>query len=215
MNKYLDFITETIKGRTLYRILFQQEVFCAQKFITGKVLDIGSGGKPSYEKYLPKNIEYIKTDYQEKNGIDKVVDFNNRLPFEAGSVDTVFLFHNLYIANDPKTTLVEVNRVLKKGGHLLISNPFGVNVMAEPNDFGRLTKQGLGRLLAEAGFEVVEMKQIGDRFSVIAYTLHAFFLIWPIRLITNAIAQVCDKLIPSGMKRTHPFPLGYFYVARK
>lgn len=215
MNKYLDFITETIKGRTLYRILFQQEVFRAQEFIAGKVLDIGSGGKPSYEKYLPKNIEYIKTDYTQKNGIDKVVNFNERLPFEVGTIDTVFLFHNLYIANDPLQTLSEVNRVLKKGGHLLISNPFGVNVMAEPNDFGRLTKQGLERLLSEAGFEIGEAKQIGDRFSVVAYALHAFFLVWPIRIIFSSLALVCDKLIPLGMRKTHPFPLGYFYVARK
>lgn len=215
MNTFLDFIQQTIKGRTLYRILFQQEVFHAQNFVTGKVLDIGSGGKPSYEKYLPKNIEYIKTDYREKDGIDKVVNFNDRLPFEAGTIDTVFLFHNLYIANDPKATLAEVNRVLKKGGHVLISNPFGVNVMAEPNDFGRLTKQGLDKLLAEAEFEVIKVKQIGDRFSVIAYALHAFFLIWPIRIIFNSVALVCDKLIPSGMRKNHPFPLGYFYVARK
>ena len=211
----MDFIWETIKGRTLYRILFQQEVFRSGTFIVGKVLDIGARGKPSYEKYLPKNIEYIKTDYVQKNGVDQVLDFNQLFPFADASIDTVFLFHNVYIAENPAHVLVEVHRVLKKGGHLLISNPFGVNVMAEPHDYGRFTKEGLEKIMRGANFDIVYGKQIGDRFSVIAYALHAFFLIWPIRLICNSIAFFCDTLIPRGMKKNHPFPLGYFYVARK
>jgi SAM-dependent methyltransferase len=179
------------------------------------VLDIGAGGKPSYEKYLSKNIEYIKTDYVQKNGVDQVLDFNQPFPFADASIDTVFLFHNLYIAENPAQVLSEVYRVLKKGGHVLISNPFGVNVMAEPHDYGRLTKEGLEKVVHGALFDIVHMRQIGDRFSVISYALHAFFLIWPIRLVCNAIALLCDTLIPRGMKKNHPFPLGYFYVARK
>ncbi len=211
----MDFIWETIRGRTLYRILFQQEVFRAQPYVVGRVLDIGAGGKPSYEKYLPKNIEYIKTDYVQKNGVDQVLDFNQSFPFADASIDTVFLFHNVYIAENPAHVLAQVHRVLKKGGHLLISNPFGVNVMAEPHDYGRFTKEGLEKIVHEAHFDIVHMRQIGDRFSVISYALHAFFLVWPIRLICNAIALLCDTLIPRGMKKNHPFPLGYFYVARK
>ena len=211
----MDFIWETIRGRTLYRILFQQEVFRAQPYVVGRVLDIGAGGKPSYEKYLPKNIEYIKTDYVQKNGVDQVLDFNQSFPFADASIDTVFLFHNVYIAENPAHVLAQVHRVLKKGGHLLISNPFGVNVMAEPHDYGRFTKEGLEKIVHEAHFDIVHMRQIGDRFSVISYALHAFFLVWPIRLMCNAIALLCDTLIPRGMKKNHPFPLGYFYVARK
>lgn len=210
-----DFIKETVRGRTLYRVLFQQEVFQSFKYISGKVLDVGSGGNPTYKKYLPKNIEYIKTDFVKKDGVDQILDFNEKFPFNDESVNTIFLFHNLYISEKPEDVLEEVKRVLSKDGFFLISNPFGTNIMPEPHDYNRFTKEGLDNLIRKAGLIIVESKAIGDRFSVIANTMHAFFLFWPIRLVFNMFAILCDKLIPKGMKRNHPFPLGYFYVIRK
>ena len=178
------------------------------------MLDIGSGGNPSYVKYLPTNIEYIKSDYIEKNGVKNVVDFNKTLPFDDESMDTIFLFHNIYIAEDIHKTLFEVKRILKPEGVVLISSPFGMNVMAEPHDYVRYTKEGLHRLVGEF-FKIEKVAMLGDRFSVSANSFHAFFLIWPIRIIINTLALFFDKLIPKGMKKNHPFPIGYFYVARK
>jgi len=210
-----DYIRETFRGRSIYRILFQREVYKNYKYIKGSVLDIGSGANPSYLKYLPKGIDYKKTDYVKKDGVDEILDFNQVFPFEDNSFDTVLLFHNLYIAKDPHKTIGEVKRVLKPNGFVLISSPFGMNIMAEPNDFRRFTKEGLDNLFNNLDMEIVYVKSIGDRFSVIANTLHAFLLIAPIRIIFNSIAIICDKLIPRGMKKNHPFPIGYFYVVRK
>jgi len=210
-----DFFRETIRGRTLYRILFQQAVLISAPFIRGRVLDIGSGSNPTYQKYLPQKIEYLKTDYVQKENIQQVLDFNNKFPFEDESVQTVFLFHNLYIAEDPRAVLEEVKRVLSKDGFILISNPFGTNIMPEPHDYNRLTEEGLDNLITKTSLVIVEAKALGDRFSVIANTMHAFFVFWPVRLVFNVLAIFCDKLIPKGMKRNHPFPLGYFYVIRK
>ncbi len=210
-----DYIRETISGKTLYRILFQQEVFKASRYIKGRVLDIGSGEGPTYKKYLPKDISYITTDYVQKTGISQIVNFNEKFPFDDSSIDSVFLFHNLYIAENPNHVLGEVRRVLKEGGYLLISNPFGVNVMPEPHDYGRLTGEGLEKILKDSNLKIESIVKIGDRFSVGAYALHAFFLIWPIRFIFNSLALLLDKLVPSGMKKKQPFPLGYFIVAKK
>lgn len=210
-----NFFKETMSGKTLYRVIFQQAVYNSSRYIKGKVLDIGSGGNPSYKKYLPKDIDYIKTDFVQKDGVDQILDFNQKFPFEDASLDTIFLFHNLYIAEDPSHVLSEAKRVLREGGYLLISSPFGTNIMPEPHDYNRFTKEGLDNLVRKVGFKIEEFMALGDRFSVIANTLHAFFLIWPIRIVFNFLAVFCDKLIPSGMKRNHPFPLGYFYVIRK
>lgn len=210
-----DYLRETISGKTLYRILFQQEVFKASRYIKGRVLDIGSGGNLTYAKYLPKEIVHIRTDYVQKEGVSQVLNFNERFPYEDSSVDTVLLFHNLYIAEKTNHVLVECRRVLKDGGCVLISNPFGVNCMPEPRDFGRLTKEGFEKALEESNLKIELLEQIGDRFSVCAYALNAFFLIWPVKLIFNSLALLLDTLIPSGMKRKQPFPLGYFIVAKK
>jgi hypothetical protein len=104
---------------------------------------------------------------------------------------------------------------VKPGGHVVISNPFGMNIMAEPHDYIRFTKEGLDKILTEQGFTIIVSENVGDRFSLIANTLHAFLLVWPIRLIVNMIALMCDRLIPKGIKKNHPFPIGYFYVIRK
>jgi SAM-dependent methyltransferase len=210
-----DFFKQVQIGKTLYRTLFQQELFKNSKYIQGKVFDIGSGGNPSYKKYLPKNIELITTDYIQKTGVVTIVDFNKKININDDSVDTVLLFHNLYIAENPWETLKEVFRIVKPGGHVVISNPFGMNIMAEPHDYIRFTKEGLDKILTEQGFTIIVSENVGDRFSLIANTLHAFLLVWPIRLIVNMIALMCDRLIPKGIKKNHPFPIGYFYVIRK
>lgn len=215
MARIIDFLKNNIKGKTIYRILFQQSLLDANFFINGTVLDIGSGGSPSYEKYLPSNIKYTKTDYTQKSGVDKVLDFNNKFDFPDASFDTVFLFHNLYISLNPEFTMSEIKRVLKDGGHLLVSNPFTANEMPEPHDYVRFSKEGLDKLIEKTGFKIVKFRRLGDRFSVCAYALHPLLLIWPIRLVVNTIALMLDFIIPNKLKTNYPFPLGYFYVTRK
>ena len=215
MARVIDYIKNTIRGKTIYRILFQWSLMDANFFINGKVLDIGSGGGPSYEKYLPKNIEYIKTDYTQKPGVDKVLDFNAKFDFPDATFDTVFLFHNLYIAENPDFTILEIKRVLKDGGYLLISNPFTANEMPEPHDYVRFSKEGLDRLIEKSGLKIVKFKRLGDRFTVSAYALSPLLLIWPIRLVVNTIALAFDFIIPNKLKTNYPFPLGYFYATRK
>ncbi len=215
MARIIDFLKNNIKGKTIYRILFQWSLLNANSFISGTVLDIGSGGNPSYEKYLPKNIKYTKTDYVQKDGVGKVLDFNKKFDFPDASFDTVFLFHNLYIAEDSEFTMSEVKRVLKNGGYLLISNPFTANEMPEPHDYIRFSKEGIDRMIEKTGFEIVEFKRLGDRFSVCAYALNPLLLIWPIRLVVNTLALMLDFIIPRKLKTNYPFPIGYFYVTRK
>lgn len=215
MYKIIDFLSNTIKGKTLYRILFQQCVLQHQRYIMGRVLDIGAGSNPSYTDYFPDNIDYIKTDYIKKSNVEHVLDFNLKFSFDNDYFNSVLLFHNLYIAKDQSYTLSEIHRVLKKGGCLLISSPFAVNEMPEPHDYNRLTKEGLDSILLCNDFEILESKRIGERFTLFAYSIHPLLIIWPIRLIVNAFALLLDCFIPNKLRSNYPFPIGYFYVVRK
>ena len=73
------FIIETLYGKTIGRILFNREVFKKNNFLSGKVLDIGSGTNPSYEKYLDKKkFVKIKTtkyekDFYESDGNEEIL----------------------------------------------------------------------------------------------------------------------------------------------
>lgn len=215
MEKVLDFIACSIKGKSIYRILFQQTLKDNNTFIVGKVLDIGSGPKPSYVKYLPKNIEHTKTDYYSHKDLSLSLDFNKPFNFPDETFDTVFLFHNIYIARNADFTLKESVRVLKKGGCLFISSPFSANEMPEPHDFVRFSKEGLDRMFFENKLETLYFKRIGDRFALCAYALHPLLYFSILRTVFGGLALFLDFLTPKKLKKNYPFPIGYFYVTRK
>ena len=68
----------------------------------------------------------------------------------------------------PQKSAQEVYRVLKKGGHILVTAPQINELHEEPNDFFRYTKYGLSVVFEDAGFSVVESVQRGGFFTVIA-----------------------------------------------
>lgn len=211
-----DFIHNVIKGKTIYRILFQRVLKKHNNLITGRVLDLGAGGNPSYYRYMDmKGREFVKTDYIHKAGVNEIVDFDQPFPFSDASFDTVCIFHALYIAKDPNAVLTEVRRVLKPGGALVLSMPFVANEMPEPHDYIRYTMEGLQVLVEGVGFETVVQERIGDRGTAATYIMSPLYIVWPIKLIAYSLALLIDALIPKKLKRNYPFPIGYFYVARK
>ncbi|MCG2699678.1 methyltransferase domain-containing protein [Candidatus Parcubacteria bacterium] len=177
---------------------------------------MAAGSNPSYYKYLDfKKIKIIRADYNLDKSPDLKIDLNQSLPLDNNSIDNIFLFNVIYIIKNPKKLLKEIHRVLKKGGRLFISSPFIFNEAREPNDFRRLTSQGLERALGKSGFSDFEIIPYGERFSVIVYLLHNFFIFNFIRLIAFSKALLFDKLIPKKIKKLHPCPLGYFIIAKK
>lgn len=215
MVSIINLIKKTLAGKTLFRLYFEECILNSQKFIKGRVLDIGSGSRPSYIASLPSNITYLKSEYIAQKGIDFVIDFNKSFGIGSEEVDTILLFNNLYIAEKPEVTFSEIFRVLKKDGCVLISSPYATNEMPEPHDFLRFTSEGLDRLCNSSGFEIVEKKFMGDRFSVCAYAMHPFFVFSVIRVLANILAVCFDMLIPKRVRNKHPLPMGYFYVIRK
>lgn len=215
MFKIIDFIKQIFRGKSIYRILFNWQVRENCKDLSGDVLDLAGGSRPSYYKYLPKDLRIIKTDYKKNSGIDKIVDINKPLPFNSDFVESVFLFNAIYIAKDRSLLLAELNRILKKGGRIFIASPFIASELAEPNDFCRLTEEGLEQEFKQAGFADFKITRFGERFSSAAYLLHSFFIFSFIRLIIYSFCLLLDKIIPKKIKKLHPTPLGYFCVIRK
>lgn len=209
--KIISFISQTLSGKSIYRTLFNGLVEEECRDLSGRVLDLASGANPSYERYLPKEMELVKADQT----TSKPVDFNHELPFEDGEFDAVLLFNAIYIAENVEFTLKEVRRVLRVGGKLFIASPFISPEMPEPHDYRRLTSEGLSQVLELSGFTEFKIQRFGERFSSAVYLLHPVFLVSPIRLLANLLALFFDRLIPEKVIRLHPVPLGYFVTARK
>ncbi|MFT5179647.1 MAG: peptidoglycan/xylan/chitin deacetylase (PgdA/CDA1 family) [Candidatus Paceibacteria bacterium] len=207
-------VRQILKGKTIYRSYFNQLVEKHTKHLKGEILDLAGGERPSYRDYLSKDIKLVQTNISDSNNVSGV-DFNGPLPFEDNSFDGVFLFNALYISDNPKDLLSEINRVLRPGGTCLIASPFISNEMPEPHDYARFTKEGLDMLFKDFDFSGVNIERFGERFTVTAYLLHPFFLFNIIRLPVYLLAHLLDSVIPTKITEKHPTPLGYFCVLRK
>jgi len=207
------FIKQILSGKTLGRAVFNKEVMQHAHLLSGRVLDL-AGGEGSYHCFLPANIQLTRTDAQLKNNLDRIVDFNEPLPFREHSFDAVLLFNALYIAEEPEKLMREIRRIVKPGGTTLMASPFMQNEMREPHDYRRLTSEGLEKLFTEAGFLGIEIIPYSERCTVAANLLHAFWYFSVIRVFAYSLACALDRLIPRGMRKNHPSPIGYFCILK-
>ncbi|MFC1701027.1 methyltransferase domain-containing protein [Patescibacteria group bacterium] len=217
MNKTLDFIKQVFHSKSIYRILFNWQVQEHCNNLTGICLDLAGGGNPSYYNYwfLNKSSKLVRTDFNLDKKPDMAVNLNQVLPFENNSMDNIFLFNAIYIIKEPERLIREINRVLKKDGRFFISSPFIFNEAKEPDDYRRLTSQGLEELFKIGNFNNFKIISFGERATSAIHLLHSFFIFNFMRLIIFTGALIFDKFVPKKVRKLHPCPLGYFAIAKK
>ena len=212
----LNTIKQALKGQSIYRVLSQQYLkkYCPE--LSDEVIDLAGGGKNNYFACLNlKNARYRNTDIKQKSGVDIVLDLTKPLPLSDDSFDAALLFNCLYIFEKPVDVLREIHRILKKDGKFLLITPFVFNEAPEPNDFWRFTSQGLQEILRKAGFEEIEIIAFGEKFTVCLSILNKFLFLKFLRPFFYLTAIFLDKLVPKGIKKNHPLPLGYLAIVRK
>ena len=67
--------------------------------------------------------------------------------------------------------MTEAKRLLRPGGHLILTAPFFWPLHEEPRDFYRYSPYGLRYLLEETGFEVVEVVPLSGVWTTLALHL--------------------------------------------
>jgi SAM-dependent methyltransferase len=102
--------------------------------------------------------DYVGVDMRDGPGVD-IVGTADALPFPDGAFDVVVSTEMLEHDPSPWLSLAEMRRVLRPGGHLLLTtrgNGFGEH--HEPDDFWRFMPGSMPRLLELAGCEPVAME---------------------------------------------------------
>lgn len=149
-----------------------------------------------------------------------------RLPVQDSCADTVMCTEVLEHIFDPEAALVEIARVLKSGGWLILSMPFLCPVHGDPCDYQRFTEQKLQRLLVLSGFEQVNIRKQGLYFTVVCdylrfplSKLRPALLRWTLGGLFLPIAAVLRWLeCSAGIQRSEMFAAhttGYFLTARR
>lgn len=140
--------------------------------LKGKILDFGCGQKP-YQRLFTNATDYIGVDIEneahnhEKEDIDFYYD-GKKLPFDNETFDNIFSSEVLEHIFNHDEILPELNRVLRKGGKILITVPFSWEEHETPHDNCRFTHFGIEHLLQKHGFTILKSEKTGHFFAVIA-----------------------------------------------
>jgi SAM-dependent methyltransferase len=134
-----------------------------KKYVYGRVLDFGCGKKP-YQNIFDEAKEYIGIDIETSghSHTDSKIDMfydGNKIPFPNKHFDSVFsseVFEHIFNLEE---ILLEINRVLKPGGNLVITIPFAWGEHEIPYDYARYTSFAIKHILNKNGFELLVEKK--------------------------------------------------------
>lgn len=207
------------------RYLLRQQIKALAGHIVGRVLDIGAGERNRYGDLFSVS-EYVTMDIKPGPNVAIVGDIE-AIPADANSFDSVVCTQVLEHVPHPVRAIQEVYRVLRPGGHILVTIPQTNELHEEPHDFFRYTCFGIERLFADAGFGLVKKMQRGGFFSTraqmnIRYCIDRFSLYQRpfLAVVAGVVAAFYGRLMlwldshdQSIANRKHA--IGWSYVFRK
>jgi SAM-dependent methyltransferase len=102
-----------------YRSLYDSHRQAFSKAVRGRTVELGSGGS-RFKQFMP---DLVTSDVLQVKGIDQVVDAQ-KMPFENQSVGNITIINVLHHIPKPLLFFGEVDRVLEKGGRLVLTEPY-------------------------------------------------------------------------------------------
>lgn len=156
-----------------YKFLFKDLKNAISKYAKGDMLDIGCGNKPYapfFEGLLNSytGCDIIQSDRELVDILCPATD----IPLPDSSKDTVFTTQVIEHVADHMGLLSEAYRILKPGGHLILSGPMAWEHHEEPYDFFRFTKYGFEYILEKTGFTDIEIIPNGGKWALVGQLFH-------------------------------------------
>lgn len=133
------------------------------------VLDVGCGEQPLRPLIESRGARYLGLDVVQ-NGAKSVdaLALATHIPLAGACADVIVITEVLEHVADTRTAFRELARVVRPGGHVVITIPFVYPLHEEPYDFVRLTPHALRALAAENALEVVELTTYGNELESMA-----------------------------------------------
>lgn len=180
----------------------------AQKYISGKTLDLGAGSAKYRDIIRPKTSEYITFDMVPGKNIDVVGNVLD-LPFSDKSFDTVISTQVLEHVEKPWMMVKEIYRILKTGGICILTAPFLTPYHPDPKDFFRYTTEGVKSLFKNEGFSILECDYYGQVFTLFSEMIRFVFFnrykkkngVWAGRFLRYLakMAKFLDKFVKTDL----------------
>ena len=208
--------------------LLDKQLLQVVKYISGDLLDVGSG-EQVYKSFLE---EYSKTytslDWQSSQHEvepDIKADLNRELPLESRSYDTVFMISVIEHLSNPLRAIQEIDRIMRLDGKLIVQVPWMWRTHEEPFDYFRFTPYALEELMKGVNLEIIYFEAMGSIFTTVALKMTYFFArlnrpasVWrrlgfipPLCYVIQRVAIVLERY--DGDRTSEA--TGYFLVAKK
>jgi SAM-dependent methyltransferase len=224
MQRYLALHSKRSPAYAVHRIAAGRIRHYGERYLRGRLLDIGCGKKA--KQWLVGDLvdEYVGLDHVEGLHGLQSVDLQGtayEIPTADATFDSILCTAVLEHLEEPLKALVEARRVLKAGGYGVYTIPLFWHLHEEPRDFFRYTKHGLRHLCKSAGLEVVHEE-----------ALSGFWVTWGAELgyyaqrfvgrgrtpLVQALVTLCNIAAPrldAGSLRDERFTWMYLVVVRR
>ncbi len=197
------------------------------KHVTGKLLDLGCGKVPLYDvyqSYIDENICVdIETPTDEVSHLDIVTDLNEPLPLKDNDFDTIILSDVLEHIRNPDALWLEMNRVLKTKGIIIMNVPFFYWIHAHPHDYFRYTKSALESMAEISHFKIIDIQPVGGAPEVVTdiFAKNVMHIRYVGVLLSILSQRITWWFIRTRLGKkisnvtSENFPFGYYLVAEK
>lgn len=181
------------------------------RYAQGRVLDAGAGRMAWRSLLKARASEYLSMDYEATHPeLSFQGDLRGGLPVDDKSIDTVFCCSVLEHIPEPWLAFAELKRIVRPGGHVILSVPFIYYLHGAPHDYFRFTRYGVTEMATKAGFEIAELKASGGIAHALlhAVSMVSTALLWHRRApwlaaapayLLFGLARLVDALDRSGL----------------
>lgn len=157
----------------------RREIFCFLRnnshFLSGNLLDFGGGSKP-YQNLFVKSQNYFSIEVlSNKENLKTDVYYNgSKLPFADNTFDSILCSEVFEHVENINEVVLELFRVLKPGGKMIVTTPFMCIEHEMPSDFRRFSFNGLKSLMINNNFIILKSQKLLNNFHVICQTLNFY-----------------------------------------
>jgi SAM-dependent methyltransferase len=196
-----------------------------ERYARGRLIDLGCGDIPFRDVLIDRVEAYDSLDlFPEGRRLTYVSDIQDMVDVPSSTYDTAICLEVLEHVPDPFCAAREICRILAPGGILILSVPHLSRLHAEPYDFYRYTRHGIGHLLKQAGMETIELHERGALFTLVGHQVSTVLLTmaWGVPVLQQVVwclnrwlvTRLCwwlDRVLPG----VEVLPAGYTVVAVK
>lgn len=167
-------------------------------------LDIGSSRSP-YRSILENRRFLLETLDLDREGGANHAGAAEATGLADSSYDLVLCTQVLEHCDDPWQAAREIRRILRPGGHAIISAPHVWFFHPHPRDHWRFTQEGIVRLMRESGLEpMVLLAQGGSILTVVQvlnFLLYGVLGRWGgvVYALLNVSGQLLDRMLPNDL----------------